>query len=218
MRHRRQASTGVRRTRIVTTERPLGHSRLDQHLVNSKSYDVPRLALACGLVVGVTMSVGLPYRSPTRASAASQAAARAEEATALTPVEELEQRVFELTNQRRTSSGARRLRPDADLSLAARTHSEDMLRRRFFAHVNPDKLGPVDRLRRISGVTRPVGENIWMWTASKLPGWNAAAARAMADWMVSRPHRENILRRRYTRLGVGAAITASDVRLTQVFE
>ena len=192
------------------------HGRLDGDLVNSRSFGLAPLALACGLVAGITMSVPLPYQCATRASATAQAAARAP--TSRTPVEDLELRVFELTNQRRTSSGLRRLRPDADLSLAARTHSEDMLRRRFFAHVNPDKLGPADRLRRISGATRPVGENIWMWTASTLPRPNVVAARAVGDWMASRPHRENILRRRYTRLGVGAAITASDVRVTQVFE
>jgi uncharacterized protein YkwD len=109
------------------------------------------------------------------------------------------------------------MRHDPDLALAARTHSEDMLRRRFFSHVNPDRRGPSERVRRISGVSQPVGENIWSWSGRARPSPASLAGQAVAAWMGSRPHRQNMLRSRYRRLGVGAAMTGSEVRITQVF-
>jgi uncharacterized protein YkwD len=136
---------------------------------------------------------------------------------ALTPVEEIEQRVFALTNERRAAARVGRLAPDADLSLAARRHSEDMLRRRFFSHVGPDGRGPADRVRRITGLSQTVGENIWSWAGGTRPPSSSLAAQAIAAWMASRPHRQNMLRARYRTLGVGAAIGPSDVRITQVF-
>src|SRR5688572_24058278 len=57
----------------------------------------------------------------------------------------LEARVHELINAERLRLKLRPLRVDDKLSMIARRHSEDMARRGFFDHVNPDGLGPNDR-------------------------------------------------------------------------
>ena len=177
------------------------------------------LAIAGGLVLAAMVSrvPALPSNSPFSSPSAETSTAPAAPGLGLSPVEELEQRVFQLTNERRRSARLRRLEHDADLSLAARRHSEDMLRRQFFAHVNPDNRGPGDRLRLISGLSQRVGENLWSWSGSAPPVPQAVAARAVAAWMASRPHRRNLLLPRYRSLGVGAAIRGTEVRLTQVF-
>ena len=76
---------------------------------------------------------------------------------------EIEQRLFDLTNVQRHRNWLRPLVEAATLSLAARRHSEDMLRRRFFNHVNPDRKTHVDRIDAVlkweSGDT---AENLWM--------------------------------------------------------
>ncbi|MEO7272369.1 MAG: CAP domain-containing protein [Vicinamibacterales bacterium] len=132
--------------------------------------------------------------------------------------DEIEGGAFELTNGLRSRIGVPPLARDAALDAAARRHSEDMLQRRFFAHVDPDGRGPADRVARISGLPAgAVGENIWMWSGATPPARYWLAEQAVAAWAASPAHRENIVRRGYTRLGVGAAISAGDVRLTELF-
>jgi uncharacterized protein YkwD len=176
------------------------------------------LALAGALALGAMVSrlPASPSIGPLAPTAGPRSAPAAR-STGLTPVEELEQRVFQLTNERRRSASLRRLEHDADLSLAARRHSEDMLRRQFFGHVNPDKRGPGDRVRLISGLSQRIGENLWSWSAPAPPVPQALAGRALTAWMASRSHRRNLLLPRYRHLGVGAAIRGTEVRLTQVF-
>ncbi len=134
------------------------------------------------------------------------------------PIDELEQLVIERTNRSRIRLNTAPLERDAVLSTAARNHSEDMLRRNFFDHTNPDRQTPADRVERLSGLAvRAIGENIWMWSGTTVPPLSALADQAVADWMASAAHRANMLRPRYTRVGIGAAVTASNVRVTAVF-
>ncbi len=133
-------------------------------------------------------------------------------------IDDLVQRIVDLTNAQRTLVALRPLDRDHGLSEAARSHSEDMLRRAFFDHVNPDGESPAERVDRIAHVRAgAVGENIWQWSASGQQPSDALMAQAVADWMGSAAHRANILRPSYTRFGVGAAADGSNVRLTGLF-
>lgn len=132
---------------------------------------------------------------------------------------EVEQRLFDLTNGQRRRGGLGPLVEAETLSLAAKRHSEDMLRRRFFAHVNPDRKTHADRINAVlqwtSGET---AENLWMRSGPVTPATLAGIVdEAMKQLMASRSHRANILNRRYDHLGVGVALTASEVRVTQLF-
>jgi uncharacterized protein YkwD len=131
----------------------------------------------------------------------------------------LEQRVFDVTNLQRRRSRLNPLSPDAALADVARRHSQDMLRRRFFAHTNPDGQTPADRTASAVGRrARASGENIWIRTgpvrSGELPG---VMDEAFAQLVASPSHRGNILNGRFTHLGVGVAMTASEIRLTQLF-
>ncbi len=57
----------------------------------------------------------------------------------------LETRVFEMVNNERVKEKLKPLKIDRALSEIARRHSEDMARRRFFDHINPDGQGPTER-------------------------------------------------------------------------
>jgi uncharacterized protein YkwD len=134
------------------------------------------------------------------------------------PRQDLERLVFELTNGLRAGRGRPPLAPDAVLDAAARAHSEDMLQRQFFGHVDPDGHGPADRVTRVSGLAAgAVGENIWLWSGSTRPTRQWLAEQAVAAWAASPAHRDNILRDAFTHLGVGAVYVDGDVRLTQLF-
>jgi uncharacterized protein YkwD len=107
-----------------------------------------------------------------------------------------------LINAERRGHGLRALRLDPRLSKAARDHSRDMVRRRYFAHTSPDGLSPADRVRG-TGYLRAarawtVGENIaWAWHGRE------TAASVMRGWMGSPPHREEILRPSFRDVGIG---------------
>ncbi len=129
----------------------------------------------------------------------------------------MEQRLFELTNAQRLLRRVRPLVEAPTLSLAARRHSDDMLRRRFFSHTNPERKTPADRINAVLNWQVPASaENLWMRTGS-VPAAARIVEEAVAQLMDSRPHRTNILNSRYTHLGVGVAVTATEVRVTQLF-
>ncbi len=94
-----------------------------------------------------------------------------------------------------------------------------MLRRRFFAHVNPDKKGPEDRLAAATRrPTQASAENLWMRTGPVSPATlDRVIEQALAQLMASPHHRRNIMNRHYTHLGIGIASTSSEVRITQLF-
>jgi uncharacterized protein YkwD len=130
----------------------------------------------------------------------------------------IERLIFARTNVERRSAGCSDLLPDETLAAVARAHSADMLRRGFFEHINLDGARPEDRVaaahRRLIGL---VSENIWQGT-----GLAAGEAAGIADeivrgWMRSPGHRENILRRESTHLGVGLAWAGGELLATQDF-
>lgn len=131
----------------------------------------------------------------------------------------LERRCFDLTNLQRTRGRLRPLAADAALSDAARRHSEDMLRRRFFAHINPDRQSPEDRIA--AATRRPVAssaENLWMRSGTAAGTSPVVTIEdAVVQLMSSPAHRRNIMNAVYTHLGIGVAATDSELRIAQIF-
>lgn len=93
------------------------------------------------------------------------------------------------------------------LSRAARRHSRDMVRHRYFAHDSRNGRSPFDRMR----ATRYVPRNSSWWLGENI-GWGrgplAAPASLVRMWMHSPPHRANILSRRFRDIGIGIAVGA----------
>ncbi|MGW1074608.1 CAP domain-containing protein [Streptomyces sp. NPDC002537] len=102
--------------------------------------------------------------------------------------------ILSLVNEERAKAGLRPLAASSRLSALAQSFSDDMARRGFFAHTDPDGRTPWDRAAR-RGIDNLGGENI----ARGQPD-----ARAVMDaWMRSSGHRANILNREYRTLGIG---------------
>ena len=103
--------------------------------------------------------------------------------------------VLEEMNRMRATHGLVRLRIDGRLQQAARAHSKDMAVKGYFAHGDM-----ASRLRR-HGVRGPVmAENI-AWASGR-----DRARRVVRMWMDSPPHRANLLRPGFRRVGVGAVV------------
>ena len=151
----------------------------------------------------------------------------------------LERRVFDLVNTRRISANRGAMRWDDRLARIARGHSDDMVKRHFFAHVNPDGDDPTARgkhagyacLKRVSRLKYRDGlaENLMeepRFRRVRISGgqrtfdWNTLediARQSVDGWMRSPGHRENILEPAYDQTGVGIAISPEHVYLTQLF-
>jgi stress response protein SCP2 len=118
--------------------------------------------------------------------------------------------VVSATNAERARHGLGLLAADPRLAAAAQGHSEDMVRRAFFAHENPDGAQVWDRAVAAGYPYRKVAENI----AAGQP----TAADVVRGWMDSPGHRANILDGELTQIGVGRAAGGTyGVYWTQVF-
>jgi len=107
---------------------------------------------------------------------------------------------------------------DAALTQIARERSEEMADGAPFSHQGDDGGYPaVDRVRAKFGRYGAVGENIIEETGLSHFDPAAFARRAVAGWMASPGHRENILRPDYRRSGIGVTVEDDKVFATQVF-
>ena len=117
-----------------------------------------------------------------------------------------EQQVLSLVNQRRAQGAtcgsqpfgpAAPLEGNSALHVAARRHSEDMGRRGFFDHTNPEGAGPAERCQAAGFPTSYVGENI--------AAGQDSPEHVMQSWMASPGHCGNIMNPNYRWIGVGYA-------------
>lgn len=97
-------------------------------------------------------------------------------------------------NRVRAAHGLGSLQVDARLQRAARSHTSDMLRRGYFAH------GSFSRRVQAVGAKGPrLGENL-AWGQ----GESGKPQRIVGMWLASPPHRANLLRPGFRRVGLGA--------------
>lgn len=112
-----------------------------------------------------------------------------------------------LLNRVRARHGLRPFQLNRMLSRAARRHSRDMVRHRYFAHNSRDGRSPFDRMR----ATRYVPRNASWWLGENI-AWGSGTlsqpAKIVRAWMHSPPHRANILSRRFRDIGIGIAVGA----------
>lgn len=91
-----------------------------------------------------------------------------------------------------------------DLRLVARAHSNQMAEQDFFAHVDPQKRDPGDRIRGAGITDATFGENL-----AKMRGYDNVTNEAEDALMKSPGHRANILHTSFNCVGIGV-IEAKD--------
>jgi uncharacterized protein YkwD len=134
----------------------------------------------------------------------------------------LEERLVELTNQRRADAGVARLEADPGLERAARAHALDMLARDYMDHVGPDGRDVGDRVailhrRFIGGTGENLAEHRGIAVAQLAEQAGPLAVKIVGGWMDSPGHRKNILEPAYTHLGLAAAGEGDRLVIVQVF-
>ncbi|TDI64324.1 MAG: CAP domain-containing protein [Alphaproteobacteria bacterium] len=164
--------------------------------------------------------------SPLRTSASDLTISRQTEAA-------LANRIIELTNQQRRNAGLRpyRLNCAELLQSVAIGHSASMARHNMFGHVDRYGRKPLDRVVAADPTfTGLVAENVALigfeYRGSFLTRRRNALAGVrveklahdfVGNWMKSPGHKKNILRPDVTQIGVGVAIDANTIYVTQLF-
>ncbi|MDF2564750.1 MAG: SCP-like extracellular [Massilibacillus sp.] len=105
-----------------------------------------------------------------------------------------EVQALSLLNHDRAKNGLAPLVYNAELNKLAETYADDMMKRGFFAHNNPEGLTPFDRMAKVGITYQYAGENLAL---------NDTIEAAQLAFMNSPTHRENILNTHYTEVGIG---------------
>lgn len=121
---------------------------------------------------------------------------------------EIESAVHNETNRYRTDYTLETLKYSPHLSSIALQHSRDMAERDFFDHICPDGNDAGDRYRHFGHDDRSSGENIACIYLGQGASTREAANLVVEEWMNSKGHRENILRGRFNREGIGIYFTS----------
>lgn len=122
-------------------------------------------------------------------------AAQAQEA----PTDPPAARIYALLNEARVSRGLNPLALNPELSGASLLHAQDMARRNYMEHENPEGETPRDRAAR-AGYSVPRGTG---WLVIETISARATAESAMGWLMADRQHSSVLLHPRWREVGVG---------------
>ena len=119
--------------------------------------------------------------------------------------------IHKATNAERGSKGCNPVRRDRLLDSIAQEHAADMAARGYFSHKGPGGITCTRRAVRAGYEHKwPPAGRVWIMDNIAFRtggGLQRSTARAfLRTWMTSQGHRQNMLDRRHTRLGVGVAI------------
>jgi len=164
-------------------------------------------------VGGARQSVNSANRIPRPSQQSRSEAKQSLEGT----VPQVESYVIELVNADRQKFGLPALQVNSQIGQVARTYAQDMARRGFKAHIDPEGRDPTAR-GLAGGLHVQLGENLG-WAIGGTP---QELAKRIDDTMMAEPpnnpnnHRGNILNPLYVAIGCGAAFNQKTGELNVV--
>ncbi|UUZ84341.1 peptidoglycan-binding protein [Paenibacillus sp. P26] len=105
-----------------------------------------------------------------------------------------EQQMLDLVNKARSEAGLPPLAVDSQLTHTAKLKSQDMADHNYFSHQSPTYGSPFDMMKRFGIDYKTAGENI---------ACNQSVEAAHQALMASEGHRDNILSKDFTSIGIG---------------
>ena len=125
----------------------------------------------------------------------------------------IEESIFESVNRERVARKLPALHWNNQLAAEARRHSEEMDRKRYFSHNDPQR-GNLGRRLDAAGIDYSAcGENLYAQ-----PRPHNAAPAALKAWLNSRGHRSNLLNAAYRETAIGVAVGSNGrCSITQIF-
>lgn len=166
-------------------------STLADILATNPELEPERLKVGQKIAIPLTQPKFNPNADPTLPRITSPAAPSPNFTT-------LEQEMVAAVNAARQTNGLPTLTVDETLTVVARAHGQDMVSRGYFSHVSPEGITLDGRMLEHGLDLNWSGENIQRNVQA-----TSDTVQYAANWfMSSRPHRQNILHSRYSRLGV----------------
>jgi len=138
----------------------------------------------------------------------------------LMPALELRIAVLIADERSRLDPAAKSLMIDPELGQIARQRAADMAAKNYFAHTAPNGDTSASLLMSADAHFQGLlGENMAAQHYDPSEGIDVEvfARRFVATWLASAPHKENLSFAAYNRTGVGAAVNADTVYVTQLF-
>jgi len=114
---------------------------------------------------------------------------------------EFQKSVIDLVNKERAVAGLNALTENGELDKVATLKSEDMAKLGYFSHTSPTYGSPFDMLTQFGINYTAAGENIAYGQSTP--------EEVMNGWMNSQGHKDNILNKNFTQIGVGIAKKAN---------
>lgn len=128
---------------------------------------------------------------------------------------QVEQKIFEKVNAERSKAGVPTLSYNKTMEKYARMKSQDMGDRGYFDHKDPEGNLITAKMKNDGVSYKAWGENI-AYIGGESDA-NALADQFMTNWMNSPGHRQNILSKDFTGIGVGVYKSGDKVYATQEF-
>jgi uncharacterized protein YkwD len=158
----------------------------------------------------------LPFAFTATSPSPTKSSSNAHKDT-LTSLPQLESYLAELVNADREKYGLAPLSYSSSIAEVARTFAQDMAKRGFKNHIDPEGRDPTAR-GAAAGLTIQLGENFG-WSAGM--NYTDGAKKCNNDMMAESPddptnHRGNILNPKYGSIGCGAAVSAKTGELIMV--
>jgi len=153
-------------------------------------------------------SLARPLPSQSVASSSSSFTLAAQSNT----VAQMEDQVWQQINQQRQHHGLPPLRLNRQLSLVARSHSQQMANQNFYGHVDPQGRNHRGRVEASGMNAYLIGENLMKCIRANDP-----AGLSVQSWMRSPAHRKNILLSEMQETGVGIWRQGQTYYVTQIY-
>ncbi|RLC44943.1 MAG: hypothetical protein DRH44_00545 [Candidatus Coatesbacteria bacterium] len=112
--------------------------------------------------------------------------------------------IYSMINQERMKEGLSLLKLDDTLSHLAWAYADDMVRRDYFGHINPEGENVGDRLDRARMAYSLAGEIL---------AENRSAEGAVEAWLKSPGHYEAIMQEGYEKMGIGVVESDDDYKI-----
>jgi uncharacterized protein YkwD len=163
---------------------------------------LPKTVVRGGLVLAGALLIAALISIPSAHAQGDCAGGKIEPAAG--NADQISAAILCLLNQERAERGLKPLDDESRLLKAARKHSADMVKRRYFDHKSPDGGTMVDRAKAAKYLPKDrswrIAENL-AWGS----GSYGSASHVVTSWMKSAPHRRNILDDELRHAGVGVA-------------
>ncbi|NJN38546.1 MAG: CAP domain-containing protein [Acaryochloridaceae cyanobacterium CSU_3_4] len=165
------------------------------------------------MVVGLSLLTSPSYAKPSASVAThSTSPSSIELATQSNTLAQMEAQVWEQINQQRQRHGLPALQLNRQLSLVARSHSQQMAHHNFYGHVDQQGRNHRRRVEAFGLRAYLIGENLMRCKRANDP-----ASLSVSSWMSSPAHRQNILLPEMKETGVGIWKQGNTYYVTQIY-